>query len=134
LLCPGHPHAPDNIRRISQIEAPQKKNFEEFSPPLVSLVPWDGLALRRSIGQLSRALRLPPEFHARCEHKNGGGWGCGMSEKVLTLADFTVPIRLNCFHCEKPLPKSASAQLNCGYVIVHCPKCDCMSPFKLEAA
>ncbi len=54
-----------------------------------------------------------------------------MKEKT-TLADFTVPIPLRCFHCGALLPKKTPAELNRGYVIARCLKCQCMTPFKLE--
>jgi len=51
-----------------------------------------------------------------------------------TLRDFTVPIALYCFHCERKLSKSTPVQINSNDVIAYCQKCGCMSIFKIEAA
>jgi hypothetical protein len=50
------------------------------------------------------------------------------------LSEFAVPIPLFCFHCGRKLPKSTPVEVNAPFVIAHCPKCQCMTPFKLEAA
>lgn len=57
-----------------------------------------------------------------------------MTTEPLTLAAFSVPIPLECSRCEKPLPKSAPAQVNGKYILVLCPKCGLLLPFALEAA
>lgn len=51
-----------------------------------------------------------------------------------TLADFSVPIALSCFHCDKKLPKAARVQRQHqgNYVIVTCPSCGYMTPFYCE--
>jgi RNase P subunit RPR2 len=54
--------------------------------------------------------------------------------KVYTLREFTVPIPLYCQHCDKRFPKSSEVELQKPYVVIRCPKCGCMTPFKLEAA
>ena len=50
-----------------------------------------------------------------------------------TLSDFDVPIPLACYHCSRKLPKSSPVDIQGAYVIVHCPRCGCMTPFKCEA-
>lgn len=57
-----------------------------------------------------------------------------MKNRFLTLADYDVPIPLYCAHCDKRLPRSARAELQAPYIVIVCPKCGHMSPFKLEAA
>ena len=54
--------------------------------------------------------------------------------KTLTLADCTVPIPLRCMHCDRILGKTSPLESFGKYVVVECPKCRCMTPFKLEAA
>ena len=53
-------------------------------------------------------------------------------KKQRTLADCSVPIHLRCCHCNRELPNSANLELYASYVVVECPKCRCMTPFKLE--
>ena len=55
-----------------------------------------------------------------------------MTTRPLTLGQFDVPIPLQCFHCDVRLSKSTPIEINAGYVIAHCQKCGCMTPFKLE--
>ena len=55
-----------------------------------------------------------------------------MSSKPLTLAQFTVPIPLCCAHCDRRLPNSSTVDIQKPYVIVQCPKCGCLTPFKVE--
>jgi len=50
-----------------------------------------------------------------------------------TLREFTVPIPLHCHHCEKPFPKASQVDVQKPYVVVLCPNCGCMTPFKIEA-
>jgi hypothetical protein len=52
--------------------------------------------------------------------------------RPLTLADFSVPIRLRCMHCSEELPKSAPTERFDKYVVVECRKCHLMTPFQLE--
>jgi len=51
-----------------------------------------------------------------------------------TLADFPVRNRniLRCYHCDRILPAKSSAEQSGQYIVVECPKCRCMTPFKLE--
>lgn len=55
-------------------------------------------------------------------------------KQSITLADFTVPIPLYCHHCDCKFPKSARVEVNGKYVIVQCPKCGLLTPFKVEAS
>jgi hypothetical protein len=57
-----------------------------------------------------------------------------LASEALTLADFSVPIPVHCFHCEKRLPKSSPVELQEPYVLVSCPKCGCITTGKVEAA
>lgn len=57
-----------------------------------------------------------------------------MSKTFRTLADCRVPIPIYCHHCEKRLPRSARIDVQLPHVVVHCPKCGLMTPFKLEDA
>jgi hypothetical protein len=54
--------------------------------------------------------------------------------KPKTLADFSVPIPLNCFYCESRLPSRSTVEIHDLYVIVCCPKCGLLTPFKIEKA
>lgn len=50
-----------------------------------------------------------------------------------TLAEFSVPLPLHCCHCDHKLPKYAKVELYDNYVVVECPTCHLMTPFKMEA-
>lgn len=57
--------------------------------------------------------------------------------KPKTLADCAVGShgKPKCFHCEKLFPKRSKVELN-GFspkaiLIVQCPYCDCMTPFRV---
>lgn len=52
----------------------------------------------------------------------------------MTLSDFTIPVPLHCHHCDRRLPKSSSCELNGNrtYLVVQCPECGLLTPFKIE--
>lgn len=57
-----------------------------------------------------------------------------MKSKVKTLGQFDVPIPLHCHHCDRKLPKRTVIEINAPYIVAQCPKCGCLTPFKVEAA
>jgi len=49
-----------------------------------------------------------------------------------TLADFQVPVPLECFHCDKELPSSTPVELAGAGGIAHCLVCGCATPFAVS--
>jgi len=55
-----------------------------------------------------------------------------MTTKPLALADFFVRNVLRCYHCDWILPRKSRCEQSGNYVVVECPKCHLMTPFRLE--
>jgi DNA-directed RNA polymerase subunit RPC12/RpoP len=52
--------------------------------------------------------------------------------KCETLAECKFNPRPRCFHCGKPFANRSRIQVFADAVIVRCPHCGCMTPFKLK--
>jgi hypothetical protein len=51
--------------------------------------------------------------------------------RVLKLGDCTWDKPPKCFHCGAPFPETAKAQLAGRIIIIACPSCKCLTPFKV---
>ncbi len=49
----------------------------------------------------------------------------------MTLGQFSFPIPLTCHHCDKKLPKRSTVEVQSPYVLVQCPYCSLITPFKV---
>jgi hypothetical protein len=52
-------------------------------------------------------------------------------ERKMTLAECECDGTPECFHCEEDLPKHSRVERNGDSVIVYCPGCGCMTPFRM---
>jgi hypothetical protein len=55
-----------------------------------------------------------------------------MTRQRYTLADFSHPLNLRCFHCDAELPGKTQVELYPGYVVAYCAQCGNCTVFAVE--
>jgi hypothetical protein len=64
--------------------------------------------------------------------KGGGRVGPCLECLGFKIGRYLFDAQPKCFHCDAPFPTTTKAEMHGLTLILQCPKCGCMTPFKFE--